>query len=86
MTDNVKSVRDDLQIRCMGLKSVGDQKKQGNLANKQPKRKIQKKNQEMNIQNSPPQADEDTTPFVANKVGSEEQPKNGSGSIIDLEI
>ena len=83
MTDNVQPVKDNQQIRFTGLKSVGDQKRQGNLANKQPKRKIQKKNQEMNVQND---TVEDATPFVANKADRDEQPKNGSGSIIDLEI
>ena len=45
MADNVQPVRDNQQIRCMGLKSVVDQNKQRNLANKLPGQKGQKKKQ-----------------------------------------
>lgn len=92
MVDNVQPVRDNQQIRCMGLKSVGDQKKQRNLANKLPGQKGQKKKQsasggqEMNVQDSPPQADEDATPFEKDGKDKDELSKNGCGSILDLEI
>lgn len=88
MTDNVQPVRDNQQIRCMGLKSVGDHKKQGNLANKLPGQKVQKKkqNQGMVIHDSPPQADENTTLFTGDGAEKDKLSKNGSGSIIDLEI
>lgn len=85
MTDNVQpSALGGLQIRCMGLKSVGDQRKQGNPANKPSKKKRKKKqNDEMNPQND---TAEDATPFEENVADKDELPKNGSGSIIDLEI
>ncbi|MGR3309676.1 MAG: hypothetical protein ACUZ77_02775 [Candidatus Brocadiales bacterium] len=88
MIDNMQPIRDNQQIRCMGVKSVGDQRKQGNLANRLPRKKIRKKKQkqEMSIQNDPPQTDEDATPFGRNRVDKDELPKNESGSILDLEI
>ncbi len=88
MIDNMQPVRDNQQIRCMGVKSVGDRRKQGNFANRLPKKKIRKKKQkqEMSIQYDPPQADEDVTPFGGNRADKDELPKNESGSILDLEI
>ena len=89
MADNVQpSALGGQQIRCMGLKSVGDQKKQRNLANKLPGQKEQKKkqNQEMNIQDGSPQADEDATPLERDGVDKDKLSENGSGTIIDLEI
>lgn len=87
MTDNVQTVKGNLQIKFTEVKSVGEQRKQRNLAKKLPKKKIrrekQNQSQEMSIQDD---AVEDVTPSMEHRADKDELIKDGSGKILDIEI
>jgi hypothetical protein len=87
MTDNVQPVKNNQQIRCMALKSVGDQQKRGNSANKLPKRKERKKKQNQEMSNQKETLEEDATLFEKDKTVEKDEPRqNGRGIVIDMEI
>ena len=85
MTDHLQPVRSNLQIKFTEIKATSDQRKQKKFAKKSSKKKVrrEKQNQELSIQQD--DTAEDTMTFIEHTADKDE-PKNGRGNILDLEI